>query len=155
MLTNLVRSISQQLEIPFDAIVLFTAVICTYIICLVFALLMQSKSSHFKSFYFLITGLLLTIWAYGSNTIHSFINCCFCYLTLKCLPQRIALTMNMLFTMAYLLYGYYLTQVDWNYSLTWTMPQCILTLRLIAFSFDILDGQTNKLKTNKKVFYLF
>src|SRR5699024_6897470 len=54
---------------------------------------------------------------------------------------RYALAVNFLFTLAHLLYGYRLTQVDWRYSITWTIPQCVLTLRLIALSFDLYDGK--------------
>ena len=43
----------------------------------------------------------------------------------------------------YLLCGYYVTQIGSEYSFTWTIPQCVLTLRLIAMTFDIYDGHRN------------
>lgn len=60
------------------------------------------------------------------------------------LSRSAALLFNFLFTFTYLLYGYYLTQVDASYTITWTMPQCVLALRLIAISFDLYDGEANK-----------
>ncbi|XP_027202337.2 lysophospholipid acyltransferase 5-like [Dermatophagoides pteronyssinus] len=144
MLTNLVQFISQELGFPFEALVLLTAVILTYPICLFYSLTTQSKSSRFKSLYFLLSGLWLIFWAYGIDAFHSLINCCFCYFILKTIPKRFAVAINFIFTMIYLLYGYYQTQLDWNYSLSWTMPQCLLTLRLIAISFDLMDGQQMK-----------
>lgn len=42
--------------------------------------------------------------------------------------------------MTYLMYGYYKTSTE-TYDITWTMPHCVLTLRLIGLAFDISDGQ--------------
>lgn len=39
----------------------------------------------------------------------------------------------------YLLWGYYKTQSE-VYTFEWTIPQCVLTLRLIAVAFDVSDG---------------
>ncbi len=38
-----------------------------------------------------------------------------------------------------LLFGYYFTESD-QYDITWTTPQCILTLRLIGLTWDVYDG---------------
>lgn len=47
------------------------------------------------------------------------------------------------------MWGYYVTQVGSEYSFTWTIPQCVLTLRLIALTFDVYDGHRNaKLSTD-------
>lgn len=35
--------------------------------------------------------------------------------------------------------GYYMTATD-DYDIKWTMPQCVLTLRLIGLAFDLWDG---------------
>ncbi|RVE43584.1 hypothetical protein evm_011768 [Chilo suppressalis] len=42
--------------------------------------------------------------------------------------------------MAYLLIGYVVTESE-DYDITWTMPHCVLTLKLIALSFDLWDGE--------------
>ncbi len=36
-----------------------------------------------------------------------------------------------------------MTQIGSEYSFTWTIPQCVLTLRLIALTFDVYDGYQN------------
>lgn len=46
----------------------------------------------------------------------------------------------MIFNMTYLLFGYYTTATE-TYDITWTMPHCVLTLKLIGLAFDISDGQ--------------
>lgn len=45
-----------------------------------------------------------------------------------------------LFHMTYLLIGYYKTATE-TYDITWTMPHCVLTLKLIGLAFNIADGQ--------------
>lgn len=42
--------------------------------------------------------------------------------------------------MSYLLIGYYLTESN-EYDILWTMPHCVLVLRLIGFGFDFADGK--------------
>ena len=81
--------------------------------------------------------------------------CCVTYFVIKCFHARNAIFINGIFNFGYLLYGYYLNQQDWKYSVTWTMPQCVLTLRLIAFTFDVYDGTLKAKDGEKKVnFYL-
>lgn len=53
-------------------------------------------------------------------------------------------TLNWLFCMGYLLTGYYFKLLSGTTKLTWTMPQCVLTLSLIGLSFDVYDGEENK-----------
>lgn len=54
--------------------------------------------------------------------------------------------------MTYLLVGYYKTATE-TYDITWTMPHCVLTLRLIGLAFDIADGQrsADKLSATQKL----
>lgn len=42
--------------------------------------------------------------------------------------------------MGYLLIGYYYTTSE-VYDIKWTMPHCVLVLRLIGLAFDISDGK--------------
>ncbi|CAG2163269.1 unnamed protein product [Oppiella nova] len=80
----------------------------------------------------------------GIDTIHSVVNCLFVYTVLTLIgPKRSAVALNLTFCMTYLLWGYYVTQIGSEYSFTWTIPQCVLTLRLIALTFDVYDGHRN------------
>uniref|UniRef100_T1J0V7 Lysophospholipid acyltransferase 5 n=1 Tax=Strigamia maritima TaxID=126957 RepID=T1J0V7_STRMM len=45
----------------------------------------------------------------------------------------------------YLLVGYYYTGTE-NYDITWSMPHCVLTLRLIGLTFDVYDGHRDESK---------
>lgn len=39
-----------------------------------------------------------------------------------------------------LISGYYMTGTE-TYDIKWSMPQCVLTLRLIGLAFDLFDGK--------------
>lgn len=143
----LADTLSALTGVQADAIQLLLAIVGFYPICVVYNLFLHKRlTPTFKSIYFFVAGFTGMIACYGLNSIHAIINCLFCYLCCKWLPIRIALTLNFLFTLIYLMVGYRLNQVDWTYSVTWTMPQCIMVLRLIAFTFDIYDGQSKSLK---------
>lgn len=42
--------------------------------------------------------------------------------------------------------GYYTTSTQ-DYDIKWTMPQCVLTLRLIGLAFNVWDGQKRDVRT--------
>lgn len=50
--------------------------------------------------------------------------------------------------MSYLLIAYYLTASN-EYDILWTMPHCVLVLRLIGFGFDIADGKLSENELSK------
>ncbi|KAJ6222086.1 hypothetical protein RDWZM_000631 [Blomia tropicalis] len=136
--------IASYFGVDVAAITLLLAIVAAYPASLLYIVVVNKHSTHFKSLYFLLIGLVILYLSYGLNSIHYLVNCCFCYCTLKWLPGKWAVIFNFIFTFTYLMTGYWLNQVEWNYSITWTMPQCVLTLRLIAISFDIFDGTTSK-----------
>lgn len=39
--------------------------------------------------------------------------------------------------------GYYVTETE-SYDIIWTMPHCVLTLRLSGLAFDVYDGKMPK-----------
>lgn len=59
---------------------------------------------------------------------------------LRTLQGTALIAVSFCFHMAYLLVGYVLNSGD-TYSICWTMPHCVLVLRLIALAFDVSDGQ--------------
>ena len=50
---------------------------------------------------------------------------------------------------AYLIWGYCKTQSE-EYAFEWTIPQCVVTLRLIAIAFDVYDGSQIRRQDKKK-----
>lgn len=143
--------LSNVFNVDVNAVSLFLAILAAYPINLIYVLAFRNVSSRVKCYYFFLCGLTIISLTFQLNALHSFINCVFCYTTLKYVNARVALTLNFIFTNLYLLYGYYVNQLDWHYTVTWTIPQCMLTLKLIAFSFDIYDGHC--IEESKKVFF--
>lgn len=54
------------------------------------------------------------------------------------MPARFRVRRSII-TVIFLIAGYYYTGTD-NYDIKWTMPQCVLVLRLIGYAFDLYDG---------------
>ncbi|CAG2118504.1 unnamed protein product, partial [Medioppia subpectinata] len=120
-----------------------------YPLCILYNLLLADKPVIVKHLYYTSCGLFLCYFNYGIDTIHSVVNCLFVYIVLTYIgPKRSAIALNLTFCMTYLLWGYYVTQIGSEYSFTWTIPQCVLTLRLIALTFDVYDGHRNAKSLN-------
>lgn len=43
--------------------------------------------------------------------------------------------------------GYYMTGTD-TYDIKWSMPHCVLTLRLIALTYDVYDGRKDPVRVH-------
>lgn len=59
---------------------------------------------------------------------------------------RVMVSVNFIFCIGYLMFGYRQKMLQEESTstantVTWTMPQCVLTLSLIALSFDVYDGK--------------
>lgn len=83
----------------------------------------------------------------GTETIHSLLTCMVVWSSIYLLgTTRVMVVVNFIFCIGYLLFGYH-QKLAQNESpeaanaITWTLPQCVLTLSLIALSFDVYDGK--------------
>lgn len=139
----LVQYVSQSFNVDINALYLLLAIATAYPLTLIYIALVQpyTKNASIKSLFWAVCGLSLATVNYRFNVIHSLVCIVGAYLTLKLLPIKVALVVNFVGPMVYLMVGYSVTQVDWAYAVTWTMPLCITVLRLIAISFDVYDGQ--------------
>lgn len=110
-------------------------------------------SNAIKHTYFLVLGVLLFLFNYGCNIYHSAIAIFVTYLLCIKLSgnPKLFVILNFTFNMTYLLIGYYLTESN-EYDILWTMPHCVLVLRLIGFGFDFADGKksSNELSKDQK-----
>lgn len=97
-----------------------------------------------RNIYFIITGLDIAYYNFGLTLYHNAIPIFVMYLTTLVFgPGKINAIVSFFFNMIYLLVGYTLTESE-NYDITWTMPHCVLTLKLIALGFDLWDGEKMK-----------
>ncbi|XP_076749797.1 lysophosphatidylcholine acyltransferase 3 protein nessy [Xylocopa sonorina] len=102
---------------------------------------LYQKSPIHQHVFFIVCGILICIWNYGINTFHSITAVLVTYGILKCFGgTTLSVFLTFVINMTYLMCGYYVTSTS-DYDIKWTMPQCVLTLRLIGLAFNILDGQ--------------
>nr|XP_015193348.1 PREDICTED: lysophospholipid acyltransferase 5 [Lepisosteus oculatus] len=85
------------------------------------------------SLHFLSLSLSLS----GSQLFHSVACVLVQFLMLRLMGRTVTgMVSSFLFQMMYLLLGYYYTATD-QYDIKWTMPHCVLTLKLVGKSFEI------------------
>ena len=107
---------------------------------------LASRDSNTQHLYFFLSGLLLAYWVIGDGVTHSLYTIFMTYFTLLCLGGTLAaVSVSFLINMTYLLAGYWYEARE-EYDISWTMPQCVLCLRLIGLSWDLYDGE--RLKKN-------
>ncbi|XP_053306525.1 lysophospholipid acyltransferase 5 [Spea bombifrons] len=105
--------------------------------------LFKKPPSHIHLFN-TVTGLCIAYFNFGSQLYHSLLCVVLNFLILRLMGRTVtAVFTSFCFQMAYLLSGYYYTATD-NYDIKWTMPHCVLTLKLIGLVFDYYDGGKDK-----------
>lgn len=85
-------------------------------------------------------GICILFFNYGFESYHTLLAIAMSYIFTHTLKGTVLVAVTFVFHMAYLLIGYCYTSGD-TYSICWTMPHCVLVLRLIGLSFDVSDGQ--------------
>ncbi|XP_076292822.1 lysophosphatidylcholine acyltransferase 3 protein nessy isoform X2 [Lasioglossum baleicum] len=141
MSSSVLSTISDAVGASEAAFRLLISILLGFPIALIHRYTLYGKSPIAQHLFFTSSGLLLCYWNYGLNTIHSGTAICVTYLILKFLGgTTISVIATLIFNMAYLLCGYYTTATV-DYDIKWTMPQCVLTLRLIGLAFNVLDGR--------------
>ncbi|XP_068111367.1 lysophospholipid acyltransferase 5 [Hyperolius riggenbachi] len=107
--------------------------------------LFKKQPSHIHLFN-TVTGLCIAYFNFGSQLYHSLLCVVLHFLILRLMGRTVtAVLTSFCFQMGYLLLGYYNTATD-GYDIKWTMPHCVLTLKLIGLTFDYYDG--GKAKTS-------
>ncbi|GFU08843.1 lysophospholipid acyltransferase 5 [Nephila pilipes] len=130
---------------------LFT-ILLGYPLALVHRYVLFGKSVTVQHLFFIISGLSLGIFNYGSDILHSVFCVLVTYFILLIIGGTFkSVVISFFFLMGYLIYGYYITGTD-DYDIKWSMPQCVLTLRLIGLAWDVFDGQKpfEKLSNDQK-----
>ncbi|XP_072036791.1 lysophospholipid acyltransferase 5-like [Amphiura filiformis] len=113
---------------------------------------LYNKSATTKHLYTIWWGLSLAYFNYGLDIKHSAFTVLLNYLLLNIIGgTQVSVALSFGLNMGYLLTSYGLYASD-DYDMTWTTPQCILTLRMIGLAFDIYDGHkpVDKLSSDQK-----
>ncbi|XP_025936084.1 lysophospholipid acyltransferase 5 isoform X1 [Apteryx rowi] len=109
--------------------------------CLAQGLLESGRTCNGKllkrHFYFLFLSFSLPT---GMQFFHSLLCVLVQFLILRLMGHTItAVFTSFFFQMTYLMAGYYFTATE-HYDIKWTMPHCVLTLKLIGLAIDYYDG---------------
>ncbi|KAK7094232.1 lysophospholipid acyltransferase 5-like [Littorina saxatilis] len=104
--------------------------------------LLYNQPPAVKHVYFIMTGLLQCWFNFGTDVYHSMFNITFIYILLRVAGgTKFSAVFAFFFNLTYLVVGYYYEVVSGKeYNISWTMPHCVLTLRLTAVAFDLYDG---------------
>ncbi|XP_062848788.1 lysophospholipid acyltransferase 5 [Trichomycterus rosablanca] len=152
MAASLMELLADYLGSPEPAVRLVLSVLIGYPLALVYRRFLFHQSPSVLHLFHALSGLCLAVFNFGSQVCHSAICIVIQFLLLRLMGRTVtAVLSSFVFQMAYLLIGYYYTATE-EYDIKWTMPHCVLTLKLIGLSLDYYDGgkDPSKLSAEQK-----
>ncbi|KAK6638461.1 hypothetical protein RUM43_006728 [Polyplax serrata] len=150
--SGLVSFLARLIGCTEPALTLLISLLLGYPIAFFHRKYLYGKAPNLQHIYFIVCGLGLCYFNYGWDTLHSVAAVSITYGVLKVLGGNLtSLLIVFTYTMLHLLIGYWATATA-TYDIKWTMPQCVLTLRLIGLAFNVYDGQQpeEKLSSDNK-----
>ncbi|XP_031630809.1 lysophospholipid acyltransferase 5 [Contarinia nasturtii] len=124
------------------ALRLLISILVGYPLAVLYRKKFYTQTKTINHLYILTTGILICLFNYGWLMYHSLSAVLVSYALIVLFNGTTLVATTFLFNMTYLMIGYYKTATE-TYDITWTMPHCVLTLRLIGLAFNIADGQRN------------
>ncbi|XP_028984858.1 lysophospholipid acyltransferase 5 isoform X1 [Betta splendens] len=141
MAAPLLEKLSESLGSPEPAVRLILSILTGYLCALVYRHFLFYKSTTVIHLFHVVSGLALGAFNFGSQLCHSTVCVLVQFLMLRLMGRTVtAVLSSFTFQMLYLLAGYYYTATE-KYDIKWTMPHCVLTLKLIGLSLDYYDGR--------------
>ncbi|KAK9884303.1 hypothetical protein WA026_005255 [Henosepilachna vigintioctopunctata] len=135
------KALSELVGADEAALTLLVSILLGYPIAIIYRQYFCGRDQYFQHLYFIASGLLLGYLNYGLDVAHPLLSMVVTYVILAGLGATAAAVGAVFaFNMIYLLIGYYTTSTEY-YDINWTMPHCVLVLRLIGIAFDYFDGQ--------------
>ncbi|CAL1290862.1 unnamed protein product [Larinioides sclopetarius] len=148
--TGILGYFADLLGAPEPALRLLFTVLIGYPLALFHRHVLFGTPPLIQHLFFIISGITLGFYNYGFDMFHSIACLFFMYLILVTVGGTYcSVVISFLFFMGYLLIGYYYTGTD-EYDIKWTMPHCVLTLRLIGLAWDVYDGQKPEEKLSEE-----
>ncbi|XP_064214490.1 lysophospholipid acyltransferase 5 [Tribolium castaneum] len=138
---SIVSKLSGLLGTSEPALRLLLTILAGYPLALVHRKYIYGTAAPVQHLFSITCGFLLGYWNYGFDIFHTIFAISVTYAVLNILGGKsLSVAIVFVFNLVYLLTGYYYAGTD-SYDINWTMPQCILVLRLIAVAYDYYDGQ--------------
>ncbi|XP_022071237.2 lysophospholipid acyltransferase 5 isoform X2 [Acanthochromis polyacanthus] len=140
MAAPLLETVSESLGSPEPAVRLILSILIGYPCALLYRRLLFHQPATVIHLFHTFSGLALAAFNFGSQLCHSAVCVLVQFLMLRLMGRTVtAVLSSFTFQMIYLLAGYYYTATE-EYDIKWTMPHCVLTLKLVGMSFDYYDG---------------
>ncbi|XP_030605883.1 lysophospholipid acyltransferase 5 [Archocentrus centrarchus] len=152
MAAPLLEQLSESLGSPEPAIRLLLSILIGYPFALVDRWFLFYQPATVIHLFHTFSGLALAAFNFGPQLYHSVVCVLVQFLMLRLMGRTVTTVLSSFtFQMLYLLAGYYYTATE-EYDIKWTMPHCVLTLKLIGLSFDYYDGgkEPSKLSSEQK-----
>ncbi|KAJ6658328.1 hypothetical protein lerEdw1_020600 [Lerista edwardsae] len=141
LLGTSLAEVAQSLGASEQALRLILSIFMGYPFALFQRYFLFRKDLYLIHLYDTLTGLSLAYFNFGAQFCHSLICVFVQFLILRLMGRTVtAIVTTLCFQMMYLLAGYYFTATE-HYDIKWTMPHCVLTLKLIGLSLDYYDGR--------------
>uniref|UniRef100_A0A3P8S4M4 Lysophospholipid acyltransferase 5 n=1 Tax=Amphiprion percula TaxID=161767 RepID=A0A3P8S4M4_AMPPE len=140
MAAPLLETVSESLGSPEPAVRLILSILIGYPCALLYRRLLFHQPATVIHLFHRSRGLALAAFNFGSQLYHSVVCVLVQFLMLRLMGRTVtAVLSSFTFQMIYLLAGYYYTATE-EYDIKWTMPHCVLMLKLVGLSFDYYDG---------------
>ncbi|XP_023129911.1 lysophospholipid acyltransferase 5 [Amphiprion ocellaris] len=140
MAAPLLETVSESLGSPEPAVRLILSILIGYPCALLYRRLLFHQPATVIHLFHSFSGLALAAFNFGSQLYHSVVCVLVQFLMLRLMGRTVtAVLSSFTFQMIYLLAGYYYTATE-EYDIKWTMPHCVLMLKLVGLSFDYYDG---------------
>jgi len=136
-----VASLASSLGAAEAALKLILGQVLGYPLMLLYRRVVATQPTNIQHLYFFLTGLFAAQWVIGTDVVHSLYAILGTYLIVLCAGGTLlSVILSFIFNFGYLLVGYIFTESE-GYDICWTMPHCVLCLRLIGLTFDCYDGE--------------
>ncbi|XP_076010823.1 lysophospholipid acyltransferase 5 isoform X2 [Genypterus blacodes] len=140
MAAPLLEKLAESLGSPEPAVRLILSILIGYPFALLYRRFLFNQPATIVHLFHTFSGLALAAFNFGSQLCHSAVCILVQFLMLRLMGRTVTTVLSsFIFQMVYLLVGYYYTATE-EYDIKWTMPHCVLTLKLIGLSLDFYDG---------------
>ncbi|KAL5015405.1 hypothetical protein ScPMuIL_009675 [Solemya velum] len=145
-----VHFLAQNIGATDDALRFLLSVFAGYPLAFIHRLFLHGRPPTVQHIYFILSGLLLFYFNFGTDLIHAVINVILIHLLIIFSGgTTFSVAAAFIFNTSYLVIGYYLNS-SYDYVITWTTPHCVLTLRLTAVVLDVYDGRKKEEKLSSE-----
>ncbi|XP_005109186.2 lysophospholipid acyltransferase 5 [Aplysia californica] len=104
-----------------------------------------------KHVFFVAVGFSICYYNFGADSAHLVANVTVIYLMLLlCGGTKFSVIFALVFNTSYLILAYYFQMSTYEFGISWSMPLCVVTLRLTGVVFDYYDGQKKEIPADAK-----